>query len=105
MGLGKQPKIRLPPELGSLVTSAQRSAKQASCEVSLHAGPFQDGLRPGLQVARHWLERAHLREVSNPPKAVRTLEEMPVGSDKGAVQFNCQGEEGGVVKREVKLAA
>jgi hypothetical protein len=33
------------------------------------------------------------------------LEEMPVGGDKRAVQFNCQGQEGGVVKREVKLAA
>jgi hypothetical protein len=33
------------------------------------------------------------------------LEEMPVGGDQRAVQFNCQGQEGGVVKREVKLAA
>jgi hypothetical protein len=33
------------------------------------------------------------------------LEEAPVGGDKRAVQFNCQGYKGGVVKREVKLAA
>jgi hypothetical protein len=33
------------------------------------------------------------------------LEEMPVGGDKWAVQFDRQGQEGSGVKREVKLAA
>ena len=75
-GQGEQSKIRLPPEPGSLLTSAQRS-----------------------------LKRAHLREVPDPLKRVRMLEEMPVGGDQRAVQFNCQGQEGGVVKGEVKLAA
>ncbi len=75
-GSNRKPKIRRPPELGSLLASQQRS-----------------------------LERAHLREVPDTLKGARMLEEMPVSGDKRAVQFNCQSQEGGVVKREAELAA
>jgi len=71
-----QSKIGLPRELGFLLTSAQRS-----------------------------LKRTQLREVPDSLKRARMLEELPVGGDQWAVQFNCQGQEGGVIKREVKLPA
>jgi hypothetical protein len=50
-------------------------------------------------------EGTHPWEVADPAKQAATLEELPVGGHKRAVQLDRQGQEGGVVEREAKLAA